>query len=227
VPERGGVFDGDPVSGSPLATLRLILSDARGRGFLGPGPIEVHIRHAAAFAAAARPEDSGAADPSSVVDLGSGGGVPGLVLALLWENSMLFLVDARLRRAAFLREAVHELGLDGRVSVSAERAEVLGRTQARRGAYELVVARGFGTPAIVAECAAPFLAIGGKLVVSEPPRDAPVEERRWPDQGLAMLGMGPAAPSGSEYRFVVVPQLSLCPERFPRRVGVPAKRPLF
>ena len=67
------------------------------------------------------------------------------------------MVDARARRCAFLGEAIVALGLDARVDVVEARAEVVGRDPGHRGGYDLVVARGFGPPAAVAECAAPLL----------------------------------------------------------------------
>jgi 16S rRNA (guanine527-N7)-methyltransferase len=163
-----------------------------------------------------------------VVDLGSGAGLPGLVLALRWTSATMVLVDAHRRRGRFLLHAVDELGLAGRVVVAVERAEVLGRTPARRGAFDVATARGFGRPAVVAECAAPLLGVGGVLVVSEPPPDRGSQTVRWPGDGLALLGMGPPRPIGAAgYRFVGVTQQTPCPPRYPRRVGVPAKRLLF
>jgi 16S rRNA (guanine527-N7)-methyltransferase len=93
------------------------------------------------------------------------------------------------------------------------------------------VSRSFGPPAVVAECAAPFLEVGGRLVVSEPP--GPLD--RWDHaEELAELGLAvpPADPSDpsdphgrGSYRTLI--QISACPPRYPRRVGIPAKRPLF
>lgn len=115
------------------------------------------------------------------------------------------------------------LGLAERVQVRTGRAEDLGRRLGHRGSYHLVVARSFARPAVVAECAAPLLAVGGRLVVSEPP----MEEDRWPDQGLDVLGLGRALPPAASRRLVVLRQERPCPERYPRRVGVPSKRPLW
>ncbi len=223
-------------------TLHELLNQARALGFLGPGSVEAQLDHAGAFAQAleaarnAAPRGaspSGPFPPRAAVDLGTGGGLPGLVLAVRWASSFVF-VEAQARRAAFLRRAVGELGLGERVAVEAERAEILGRAASRRAAFDLVTARGFGRPAVVAECAAPFLEVGGMLVVSEPPEDAARDAARWPAAGLAELGMGAPrrvgphlAGTGARYRFVAVPQERRCPDRFPRRVGVPAKRPLF
>jgi len=172
-----------------------------------------------------------AGTPTTVVDLGSGGGVPGLVLAARWEGATLTLIEAGTRRAVFLRRAVLDLGLEERVRVAGERAETVGRAEGQRGAADVVTARSFGRPAVVAECAAPLLRTGGLLVVSEPPparlTAREPADARWSEPGLAQLGMGPAQQVGGRFRFAAVRQESPCPDRFPRRVGVPAKRPLF
>jgi 16S rRNA (guanine527-N7)-methyltransferase len=212
-----------------------LLAEARNLGFLGAGSISRHVEQSRAFAAAAEAilarrsaryqEASGS--PHAVVDLGSGSGVPGLVLALHWQSTAFVLVDANLRRTGFLLRAVQELGLTTRVMVVTQRAEDFGRTPSRRGGFDLATARGFGRPGVVAECAAPLLGIGGLLVVSEPPRGSTGAPGRWPTESLAELGMGEAELVGSDYRFAVVTQERMCPLRYPRRVGVPAKRPLF
>ena len=217
-------------------TLGDLLGEARDLGFLGPGPISSHVDQSRAFADAVETArstahsaqgETTAAAPRSVLDLGSGAGVPGLVLALAWKRTAFVLIEAHLRRAAFLTRAVRVLELTGRVTVVAERAEIFGQTPSRRGTFDVVTARGFARPAVVAECAAPLLDVGGMLVVSEPPPDTASPGGRWRTEGLAQLGMGRAQPAGSAYHFVVVTQERLCPARFPRRVGVPGKRPLF
>ncbi|MGH9185692.1 MAG: RsmG family class I SAM-dependent methyltransferase [Acidimicrobiales bacterium] len=163
--------------------------------------------------------------PRRALDLGSGGGVPGLVLARSWPASCWVLLDAGERRAAFLRSAISELDLRDRVAVLEERAETAGRDPALRASFDLVVARSFGLPAVTAECAAGFLAVGGHLVVSEPPANA---EGRWDVAGLARLGLEPVAPSAAaDFRVQVFEQTQACPDRYPRRSGVPAKRPLW
>ena len=203
------------------------MEEARRRGFLGPGPVDVHLDHAAGFAEALTASFSPglASAPAQGADLGSGGGVPGLPLALHFPHCRWTLVDSAVRRATFLREAVRDLELDGRVEVVELRAELLGRSADHRGRYDLVVARGFGPPAVVAECAAPLLEPAGRAVVSEPPGGVPT---RWPADGLAMLGMVPDTPGVARgWAYQVLCQDRPCPDRYPRRVGVPAKRPLF
>ena len=194
-----------------------MLEDARSLGFLGPGPVEPHLDHARGYMAAAP------GPPTVAVDLGSGGGVPGLALALWWPSSRWLLVEAQRRRAEFLTRALPALGLEGRVDVAAERAEAVGRDPQHRGAADLVVARSFAAPAVTAECAAPLLSPRGTLIVSEPPET--VADDRWPADGLAPLGLERRAIAPAPRRFQAFMQVSPCPDRFPRRA--PHKRPLW
>jgi 16S rRNA (guanine527-N7)-methyltransferase len=195
-----------------------VLEDGQRRGFLGPGPVADHINRALDLTAASNEPPTG-----RVLDLGSGGGVPGLALALAWPSSTWALLDGSQTRAAFLRQAVVELGLDERAAVVAARAEVAARTELRHG-FELVVARSFARPGPTAECGAPFLQVGGRLVVAEPPGGAP---GRWDEAGLAKVGLRLGRSGTGPTAFQILEQVELCPDRFPRRVGVPEKRPLF
>jgi 16S rRNA (guanine527-N7)-methyltransferase len=202
--------------------LEAVLEQSRRLGFLGPGSLRVQAEHAAGFAAAV------VAPPARLLDLGAGGGVPGLVLAERWPASEVTLLDVAERRCRFLAEAVAALGWAARVAVVRARAEDAGRRPDLRGAFDLVVARGFGQPAVTAECGAPFLAVGGRLVVSEPPAaDNSGGPARWPEEGLATLGLRGAGEWRQPYHYRAFEQVSACPERYPRRVGIPAKRPLF
>jgi len=196
-----------------------VLEEARRLGLVGPGPVMPHLAHAVGFADAA-----GGAPQGPAVDLGSGGGIPGLPLALLWPRSVWMLLDASERRTAFLNRAIEALDLGDRVAVVRGRAEDVGREPDRRGRAVLVVARSFGPPPVTAECGCPMLAVGGRMVVSEPPEGG----SRWPPEALSVLGAaaGPVIrAAGGSYQ--VLEQVSTCPARFPRRSGIPAKRPLF
>jgi 16S rRNA (guanine527-N7)-methyltransferase len=209
------VPDADAV---PDADLARLLAEARRRGFVGPGELEPHLAHAAALGAAVEPDRR----PDRALDLGSGAGLPGLVLARRWPSTRWVLLDANERRCAFLVDAVQQLGLGDRVSVERARAEQASHTPSLRGRFELVTARAFGRPAVVAECAAGFLTVGGLLVVSEPPDPQP---DRWPAEGLRQLGL--RVDAREVPGFVRLRQAEPSPGRFPRRVGIPAKRPLF
>lgn len=201
-----------------MTDLVAVLDEARDLGFLGPGAVEDHLRHARAY----RPALLGA--PAGVaLDLGSGGGVPGLVLATEVPERSWVLVDAMTKRTAFLERAVAALGLPN-VTVRTERAEVLGRDPEVRGQLAIVVARSFGAPAVLAECAAPLLQPGGLLVVSEPPGGDP---ERWPDAGLAQVGLTALDRVVGPPALFRATQSAGCPDRYPRRTGVPTKRPLW
>jgi hypothetical protein len=204
-----------------------LLQEARALGFLGPGPLGPQVRHAQGFSTIARRLSP--AGSSRLVDLGSGGGLPGLVVAAEWPEVTLALLEANRRRAVFLRRALERLGLQGRVSVLEERAEVSGREPDLRASFDGAMARSFGRPAVVAECAAPLLRVGGWLLVSEPPGSGEDEEQdsRWPAEPLAQLGMEPDEVLHEGFAYRLVRQVEACPERFPRRNGVPAKKPLF
>jgi 16S rRNA (guanine527-N7)-methyltransferase len=203
---------------SPLADLASVVAEAQRRGFVGDAPVEDALEHARGFAAGV------AEPPQRFLDLGSGGGLPGLVLLSLWPSATVVLLDANQKRCAFLREAVTALGLDDRVDVVEGRAEALGRQSGLRGGVDVVTSRGFGRPAVTAECAAPFLRVGGLLVVSEPPSDA---AQRWPAEGLALCGLAAERTWAPRFHYRSLRQVVACPDRYPRRVGVPAKRPLF
>lgn len=197
-----------------------VLEESRDRGFLGPGPVTGHLTHARAFEELVGPDFTGEG-----LDLGSGGGVPGLILAARLEASRWVLLDREARRVRFLARAVTELGLGARVRVIQERAEMWGRSPGGREVEDVVVARSFGPPARVAECGGPLLGVGGRLIVSEPPGLA---EERWPEAGVARVGLGrcwTGRVAGAA--MAVLEKVEACPERFPRRPAAMARDPLF
>lgn len=208
------------VSGRPRA-LSDVLEQARQLGLLGPGPVDAQIAHARDLARAVGPFQG------RLLDLGSGGGLPGLVLFDGWPGAQGVLLDAQRRRCEFLGRAVTDLGLEARVEVRCGRAEVLAREPELRGTFDLVVARSFGPPAVTAECAVGFLTAAGALVVTEPPDPAAASDR-WDPTGLRSLGFSPPAMLRSGDTGAVRLQLAAkADDRWPRRDGVPSKRPLW
>ncbi len=161
-----------------------------------------------------------------LLDLGSGAGLPGLALAVALPTSRWLLLDGRARSAEFLSHAVRRLGLESRVRVVGGRAEVVAHDAIYRATAQVVVARSVASPAAVAECAAGFLIPGGRLIVSEPPEP---RGGRWETAGLRRLGMGAATvvQTPEQFHFSVIEQQLPCPPAYPRRTGVPARRPLF
>jgi 16S rRNA (guanine527-N7)-methyltransferase len=223
-------------AGPPVPTvLGDVLDASRRRGLIGSTDNEEAVAHSRGFADCI-------SLGSRVLDLGSGGGLPGLVLAVGRPDLELVLLDSAARRTRFLEASVRQLGLSERVSVLNLRAEEAGRDERFRGRFDVVVSRSFGAPAVAAECARPFMADGGLLVVSEPPTGvtraecevmvetsaAPADHDRWPPQGLEALGFSTVGfVRRGAYGFVVLEAVGACPERFPRRPGVPSRKPLF
>jgi 16S rRNA (guanine527-N7)-methyltransferase len=163
--------------------------------------------------------------PASVADLGSGGGLPALPLAQAWPGTRFLLVETAGRRAAFLSRAVASLALGDRITIAQHSAEAVGRMPAHREAYDVVTSRGVGPPAVAAELGSPLLRSGGLLVVSEPPGG---QSDRWPTAGLDQVGLGPATVvTGVAGSYALIRKVAECPGRFPRKAGLPAKRPLF
>ena len=167
-------------------------------------------------------------DPERALDLGAGGGVPGIVLALARPRVRWTMVDSVGRKADVLRAIAGELGL-GNVEVIAERAELLGRGPARES-FDLVTARACAALPVLAEYALPLLAIGGTLVAWKGLISG--DELADGAAAAAVLGGGlpDVRPTGEaalgEHRFVIVPKVGATPDRYPRRPGQPARRPL-
>ncbi len=126
------------------AALLAVLDEAQRRGFFGPGGLEEPLRHALGFATLL-PDTAG----FDGLDLGSGGGLPALPLAIVRPDARWTLVDAMAKRTEFLQEAVIGLGLEARVTVVTGRAETL--PVSWRGRFDVVTARGFGPPAVLAD----------------------------------------------------------------------------
>jgi 16S rRNA (guanine527-N7)-methyltransferase len=207
-----------------VAEVEPTLVTSAGLGFLGSMAIVDQIGHSLGFVAAA--ETALGRPPEAVADLGSGGGVPGLVLLACWPECRLVLLDANERRTEFLIEATSGSRTGGRVEVIRGRAEEIGHDERFREQFELVTSRSFASPAVTAECGAALLIDQGLMVVSEPPDQI---GDRWPVEGLAVLGLEALPPLRFEERYGYQPlrKVGMTEDRYPRRVGIPAKRPLF
>jgi 16S rRNA (guanine527-N7)-methyltransferase len=167
--------------------------------------------------------------PRRAIDLGSGGGVPGIVLALARPSIAWTLVDSVSRKADALRGFAAALGCSN-VRVLAERAEVIGRDPDHRATYDLVTARACASLPVLAEYALPLLLTGGQLIAWKGP--IADDELAAGAAAADLLGgglpsvHGSGAPALGDHRFVVVEKRSATTERFPRRPGQPVKSPL-
>jgi 16S rRNA (guanine527-N7)-methyltransferase len=174
-------------------------------------------------------EDADAFGPTAV-DIGPGAGFPGLPIKIVRPEMDLTLVEATGKRAAFLLHVIETLGLEG-VEVVNARSETTAHEPNHRGAYRLVLARAVAPLAILVELALPFLQIGGYLATpkgSAAPREVLEAAAALEACGgqveftrpLAVPGPGPKP------TLVLVRKIAETPDRYPRRPGIPAKRPL-
>ena len=160
---------------------------------------------------------------SRCLDLGTGAGLPGLVMATCWPATRWLLIDRRLRSESFATWAIGVLELGDRVSFRRGEAAELAREVTLAGAFALAVARAFGPPPLTAECATGFLEVGGRLVVSEPEHGAAT---RWPAEPLTQLGLQLHA-TGTEPSFVELRKTTPHEDRFPRRPAAMRRSPLY
>lgn len=168
--------------------------------------------------------------PETAIDIGSGAGFPGLPIKIVRPRLSLTLLEAHGRRSAFLQRLVQRLGLKD-VAVINSRAEELAHDPAHRETYDLALSRAVAPLAVLVELALPFLKVGGLLAA---PKGSGA--RGEAQEALAALhtcgglleSLGPLAVPGAETAptLVLIRKTSSTPERFPRRPGIPAKRPL-
>jgi 16S rRNA (guanine527-N7)-methyltransferase len=164
-----------------------------------------------------------------LVDVGSGGGFPGLPLRLAFPQLRLTLVESVNKKAEFLRETVAQLGLAD-VEVVAQRAETAGRDPLQRDAYDWATARALGTLPVVIELCAPFLAPGGLLVAQRSGKlDAELVHAAPAFKALHVWARTPIyldVPGLEGHGLIVGEKYAPTPEAYPRRPGMPRKRPL-
>ncbi len=167
---------------------------------------------------------------SSVVDVGSGAGFPGLPLKLVFPEIELHLVESVGKKAAFLEHVTGLLGLAG-VTVHNERAEALARRTELREAFDLALVRGVARLSLLLEYALPFGRIGGRtLALKHGGLEGELAEADFAltELGGRAAGVFPVTLEGLTDNRVVASfeKIAPTPGRYPRRPGIPAKRPL-
>lgn len=162
-----------------------------------------------------------------IADLGSGGGFPGLPLALALPEAEVVMIDSNSRKTAFVGRAIAASGLENARAVHA-RAEAWPEGGDR---FDLVTARALAPLDVVAEYAAPLLRIGGSLAAWRGRRDPEAELAGARAAGVLGLDVGEIMPvvpypEAQNRHIHLMTKLSPTPERFPRRPGMARKRPL-
>jgi 16S rRNA (guanine527-N7)-methyltransferase len=165
-----------------------------------------------------------------IADVGSGGGFPGLVLAVARPEAEYTLIESNQKRAYFLEEAANALHL-GNITVIRERAEDIGHDPAHREAYSLTLSRAVAPLPVLLEYCLPLARVGGHCLAMKGPRADRETERsarafaelrgRITDVRRLSLPEDMGART-----LVLVEKKEATPDRYPRRRGVPAKRPL-
>ncbi len=165
-----------------------------------------------------------------VIDVGTGAGFPGLPLKIVCPGMQLTLVNSVGKKADFCRHIVNTLGLE-KVIVVQERAETLGRFPQHREQYDWAISRAVAILPVLAEYLLPFVHVGGAMLAMKG-ENAPVEAHM-AEHTLHLLGghlrklTRITLPGVADEHFLlVVDKVAATPESFPRRVGVPAKKPL-
>jgi len=167
---------------------------------------------------------------SPVIDIGTGGGVPGLPFKIARPDLNMTLLEAAAKKVRFLEDTVRELGLGG-VAVIQARAEDLAREPDHRGVYALALARAVAPLRILVELALPFLYVGGYLAT--PKGSGAEREAKEAENAVAVCGgtINSVEPldlpgPGPLPTLVLVRKTAETPDRYPRRAGIPRKRPL-
>ncbi len=166
----------------------------------------------------------------AVIDVGTGAGVPGIPLKIAFPNIELVLLEATAKKADFLHHITQKLGLDD-VEIVVGRAEEVAHEAQYCERFNLVLSRAVAPLPTLVELTLPFCAIGGSFIAQK--KGAVDEEVSGADKAVGLLGgslrevkrIDLAEFADGRY-LVVIDKVSPTPEQYPRRPGIPAKRPL-
>jgi 16S rRNA (guanine527-N7)-methyltransferase len=214
-----------------IELLRSKNREANLTGIRDPNDIAVHvIGDALAPLVSGAPINYLAEPPDELLDVGSGAGIPGLIYAILWPGTDVVLLESQRKRIDFLYEAAEDLGLEN-VQVLEGRAEAHAHELQWRERFDLVTSRALAPLPISLELCLPFLALDGYFLTFKGTNIA--AELKEAEFALGKLGGGPidaqgylAGPGAPRRSALWSQKTGLTPDRFPRKEGIPAKRPL-
>ena len=168
--------------------------------------------------------------PRRLIDVGTGAGFPGIPLKILYPSMQLTLVESIGKKADFCRHVVETLKLEA-VEVIATRAEDVGQISAHRESYDWAVARAVANLSALAEYLLPLVCVGGTMLAQKG-QNGPAEAHK-AEKALKLLGgqmrklIPVTLPGVVEERYlVVVDKIAATPKGYPRKPGIPAKKPL-
>jgi 16S rRNA (guanine527-N7)-methyltransferase len=162
-----------------------------------------------------------------LVDVGSGAGLPGLPLKIERPDLSVTLVEADQRKSAFLVQACAVLGLKD-VEVVATRAEEAGHDPRYRESFDVAVARALAPMPVLAELCLPFVRPGGRLLAQKTESDNIASAKKAIEMMGGLMRTVVSAPSAARRKgtIVVIEKVRPTPAAYPRRPGVPSRRPL-
>jgi 16S rRNA (guanine527-N7)-methyltransferase len=164
-----------------------------------------------------------------VLDVGSGAGFPGLPLKIVRPDLRLSLLESVGKKVSFLQHMVQRLGLAD-VQILQGRAEDYGRQPEQRERYDVVFARAVAELRVLVELTLPFCRVGGVVIAQK--RAGIDEEMRSAARAIDLLGgaldtaLPVSLPDVEPRQLLVLDKVAPTPLRYPRRAGIPEKRPL-
>jgi len=165
-----------------------------------------------------------------LIDVGTGAGIPGIPLKIVFPDIKLVLLEAVAKKAVFLRHIVPKLGLDD-VEILVGRAEEVAHQAQYRERFDLVLSRAVALMPTLVELTLPFCAVGGSFIAQK--KGDTGEEIDRASRAISMLGGSlrevkrvDLTEFADERRLVIIDKVSPTPQKYPRRPGIPAKRPL-
>lgn len=191
-------------------------------------PAEIQLRHFLdALSCAAV---TGNLNGRRLIDVGTGAGFPGLPLKILYPHMQLTLLDSVIKKTRFLEAVAAELQLTG-VTILAERAETVARQPGHRQQYDWAVARSVAELRVLLEYLLPLCRVGGAALAQK--GESAAAETAAAAGAIAALGGGVAQLTtvylpqrDTPHYLVMIPKTRPTPDAYPRRVGLPAKKPL-
>ncbi len=166
---------------------------------------------------------------STLIDIGSGAGFPGVPLKIALPHLRVTLLEATGKKVAFLKQLISSLNLHD-ISAIQARAEDLGRDPKHRERYDAAVARGVADLATLGEYALAFVRVGG-IFIGQKGREVEDEIRR-AERALAALGgrvreiVPVNLPNLEQRHLIIIEKIASTPEKYPRRAGLPNRKPL-
>jgi len=175
-----------------------------------------------------------------IIDVGTGAGIPGLPLKILFPNIKLVLLDATAKKAAFLHHLKHKLGLDN-VEIVVGRAEEVAHLSEYWERFDIVLSRAVAPLPTLVELTLPFCTIGGSFIAQKKGNVDPVRKSNEVDPEISRAAKAISTLGGNlrevkridleeftdERRLIIIDKVSETPHQYPRRPGMPTKRPLL